>query len=101
MARALILGLALFLTGPLVAEPLTAQQKLAIDAAVTRILTSSEVPSASIAVVTDGKLDYAHAYGDQRLDGSAPTTTARYPLASISKQFTAAALLLLAEDGKI
>jgi D-alanyl-D-alanine carboxypeptidase len=101
MARVLIVGLLLLLAAPIFAKPLTAEEKLAIDAAVTRILKASEVPSASIAVITDGKLDYAHAYGDQRLDGSTATTAARYPLASISKQFTAAAILLLVEDGKM
>src|SRR5882757_10485447 len=101
MARALIVGLTLLLATPIIARPLTAEQKLAIDAAVTKILKATEVPSASIAIVTDGRLDYAHAYGDQRLDGAAATTAARYPLASISKQFTAAAILLLVEDGKV
>src|ERR1700733_3817821 len=101
MARALLVVLALVLAAPVIAKPLTAKQKAAIDAAVTKILKATEVPSASIAIVTDGKLDYAHAYGDQRLDGSTATTAARYPLASISKQFTAAAILLLVEDGKM
>jgi len=101
MARALLVGLALLLAAPIFAKPLTAEQKLAIDAAVTKILKATEVPSASIAIVTDGKLDYTHAYGDQRLDGSTATTAARYPLASISKQFTAAAILLLVEEGKM
>ena len=101
MARALIVGLSLLLTAPVFAKPLTAEQKLIIDAAVTKILKATEVPSASIAIVTDDKLDYAHAYGDQRRDGSTATTAARYPLASISKQFTAAAILLLVEEGKM
>jgi D-alanyl-D-alanine carboxypeptidase len=101
MTRALMVGLFLLLTAPSIAKPLTAEQKLIIDAAVTKILKATEVPSASIAIVTDGRLDYAHAYGDQRLDGSTATTEARYPLASISKQFTAAAILLLVEDGKM
>ena len=83
------------------AKPLTAEQKLQIDSAVIGILKTSDVPSASIAVVTDGKLDYAKAYGDQRFDGTPAATTARYPFASISKQFTAAAILLLVEDGKM
>ena len=34
----------------------------------TKILKASEVPSDSTAAVTDGKLDYAHVYGDQRLE---------------------------------
>jgi D-alanyl-D-alanine carboxypeptidase len=101
MARALFIGLTLLLAAPIDAKPLTAEQKLIIDAAVTKILKATEVPSASIAIVTDGKLDYARAYGDQRLDGSAATTSARYPVASISKQFTAAAILLLVEEGKL
>ena len=99
--RALIAAAALLLTVPAFAEPLSTEQKSAIDSAVARILKASDVPSASIAIVTDGKLDYARAYGDQRLDGTPATTTARYPIASISKQFTAAAILLLVEDGKL
>ena len=82
--RAVIFSLILLLTGPSVAKSLTPEQKVAIDSAVGRILKSSDVPSASIAIVTDGKLDYAQAYGDQRLDGTAATTTARYPIASTS-----------------
>ena len=101
MVRALIFSLALLLTGPIVAKPLIAEQKLAIDSEVTRILKASDVPSASIAIVTDEKLDYARAYGDQQLNGAVATPSARYPIASISKQFTAAAILLLVEDGKM
>jgi len=101
MRRALIVGLTLLLAGPLLAKPLSMEQKHAIDAGVNKILKASQVPSASIAIVTDGKLDYAQAYGDQRLDGTAPTIAARYPIASISKQFTAAAILLLVEEGKM
>lgn len=101
MLRTTLAALLLCLAAPVLAAPLTPMQKAAIDAAVTRILKASEVPSASIAVVTDGRLDYARAWGDQRLDGSVATTAARYPIASISKQFTAAALLLLAEEGKL
>ncbi|MES2886345.1 MAG: serine hydrolase domain-containing protein [Pseudomonadota bacterium] len=101
MTRIVLIALTLLLAGPVAAKPLTSEQKLAVDAAVSRILKASEVPSASIAIVSDAQLDYAQAYGDQRLDGSAATTTARYPVASISKQFTAASILLLAEDGKL
>lgn len=101
MRRALIFVLTVLLAGPGFAKALSAEQRQAIDAAVNRILKASEVPSASIAIVTDGKLDYAQAYGDQRLNGSSATTAARYPIASISKQFTAAAILLLVEEGKL
>lgn len=83
-----------------VAAPLTQTQIEAIDAAATKSLKQTGVPAASIAVVQDGKIVYAHAYGMQR-DGVPAKAEARYKIASISKQFTAAALLLLAEDGKL
>ncbi|MBC7521243.1 MAG: beta-lactamase family protein [Sandarakinorhabdus sp.] len=101
MKRELFAGLLLLIAAPALAAPLSPDQKARIDALVTETLKSTGVSSASIAVVTDGKLDYARAYGEQRKDGAPATTTARYPIASVSKQFTAAALLLLAEDGKL
>ena len=45
--------------------------KLANDA-----LTSSGVPSASIAVVKDGKIAYLKAYGSARLEPKTPATSA-------------------------
>jgi CubicO group peptidase (beta-lactamase class C family) len=99
--RLFLAGLMIGSAAPALAAALTADQKAAIDTLVTTTLQTTGVPGASIAVVTDGRLDYARAYGDQRRDGSPPATTARHPVASVSKQFTAAALLLLAEDGKL
>ena len=74
-----------------------------IDTAVQAVLTSSGAPSASIAVVRDGRLVYEKAYGSARVGTPAvPATPAmRYSIGSISKQFTSAALLLLAEEGKL
>nr|HEX4313920.1 serine hydrolase domain-containing protein [Kofleriaceae bacterium] len=73
-----------------------------IDAIATTALADTRVPSAQIAVVRDGKILYEHAYGDARLDPDVPATTAmHYSIGSVSKQFTAAAVLLLAEDGKL
>src|SRR5689334_22823529 len=73
-----------------------------IDKLATDALASSGVPSASIAVVKDGKIVYLKAYGSARLEPKTPATTAmRYSIGSISKQFTAAAMLLLQEEGKL
>jgi D-alanyl-D-alanine carboxypeptidase len=73
-----------------------------VDASVSDILTTSGAPSASIAIVIDGRIAYTHAYGMARLASNTPATTAmRYSIGSISKQFTATAILLLAEDGKL
>jgi CubicO group peptidase (beta-lactamase class C family) len=87
----------------------TAQQDLLlpnarrrIDKSASEILAKTGAPSASIAVVKDGNLAYVHAYGMADVETHTPATTAmRYSIGSISKQFTAAAILLLAEEGKL
>jgi D-alanyl-D-alanine carboxypeptidase len=66
------------------------------------VLDQTGVPSASVAVVKGGKLVFTHAYGKARLDPpEAATPEMRYSIGSISKQFTAAAILLLQEQGKV
>jgi CubicO group peptidase (beta-lactamase class C family) len=73
-----------------------------VDQIARQILESTGVPSASVAIVKDGALAYAHAYGNARLDPSTPATSEmRYKIGSISKQFTATAILMLAEQGKL
>ena len=77
-----------------------------IDRIAAQVLEATGVPSASVAVVQHGKLVYTHAYGFARLGSdSAPAVPAtpemRYSIGSISKQFTAAAILLLQEQGKL
>ena len=69
-----------------------------IDKLSTEALAQSGVPSASIAVVRDGKIVYLKAYGSARLEPQTPATSnMRYSIGSISKQFTAFAILLLQE----
>ena len=73
-----------------------------IDAAVADALKSTGAPSASIAVVKDGQLAYAHAYGLASVETKTAATAAmRYSIGSVSKQFAASAILLLAEEGKL
>ena len=88
---------------PSASQTLAAATAGAIDAAVNEVLASSGAPSASLAVVQDGRLVYEKAYGSARVGPPAvPATSAmRYSIGSISKQFTSAALLLLAEEGKL
>ena len=76
--------------------------KSRIDRIAAQVLEQTGVPSASLAVVKGGKLVYTQAYGLARLDPALPATPdMRYSIGSISKQFTAAAILLLQEDGKL
>jgi len=73
-----------------------------VDAMAQHALAETGVPSASIAIVQNGAITYSHAYGDARLDPRTPAASSmRYSIGSISKQFTAAAVLLLAEQGKL
>ena len=73
-----------------------------IDKVVADTLSRTGVPSASIAIVKDGQIAYVKAYGDARIEPKTPATPAmRYSIGSISKQFTAAAMLLLQEQGKL
>ncbi|HXP22869.1 MAG TPA: serine hydrolase domain-containing protein, partial [Candidatus Sulfotelmatobacter sp.] len=90
------------------AHPANAQAQLSselqqkIDKASTDALAKTGVPSASIAVVKDGQIAYLHAYGNARLEPLAPAKPEmRYSIGSISKQFTATAILLLQEQGKL
>lgn len=73
-----------------------------IDSLVEKELASRGAPGASLAVVKDGRIAYVKAYGKARLE---PATAARpdmrYSIGSISKQFMAAAILLLVQDGKL
>ena len=83
------------------AQALTPDQTQKIDKIVADALASTGVPSASIAVVQGGQIVYAKAYGDQGPGMAATSADAKYPIASISKQFTAAAILLLGDEGKL
>jgi D-alanyl-D-alanine carboxypeptidase len=73
-----------------------------IDAAAAEVLKTTGVPSASVAVVQGGKVAYVKAYGMARLEPPMPAEAGmQYSIGSISKQFTAAVVLLLAQDGKL
>ena len=73
-----------------------------IDAAAAEVLASTGVPSASLAVVQGGRIAYVKAYGKAKLQPAmAATPMMQYSIGSVSKQFTAALILLLAQDGKL
>lgn len=73
-----------------------------LDDGVPKILQRTGTPSASIAIIRDGQIAFLKAYGNSRLKPVIPATVKlRYGVGSISKQFTAAAVLLLVEDGRL
>jgi len=60
------------------------------------------VPGASLLVVRDGKPIVRRSYGLAVVEsGVAATPETNYRLASVTKQFTATAILLLSQDGKL
>jgi CubicO group peptidase (beta-lactamase class C family) len=61
-----------------------------------------DAPGASVLVALDGKVLYRKAFGLANLEERTPVTTAtNFRLASVTKQFTATAVLLLAERGEL
>ncbi len=73
-----------------------------IDQVVHQVLASTGIPSASIAIVKDNQLVFQQAYGHARIEPRVPAgSEMRYSIGSISKQFTATAVLLLQEEGKL
>lgn len=86
----------------LTVDSIAPDAKMKIDAAAEEVLAKTGVPSASVAVVEHGAIVYTHAYGKAKLRPPDPATPAmRYSIGSISKQFTAAAVLLLEQQGKL
>jgi D-alanyl-D-alanine carboxypeptidase len=86
----------------LTVNDISADLRAKIDATAQQALDQTGVPSASIAVVQHGRIVYTHAYGKAKLDPPAAAEPAmRYSIGSISKQFTAAAILLLEQQGKL
>jgi len=59
-------------------------------------------PGCAVAASRDGQLLYTHGYGSANLEYDVPITPASiFESGSVAKQFTAAAIVLLAQDGKL
>jgi CubicO group peptidase (beta-lactamase class C family) len=85
---------------PAVAQPLSPAEVGKIDQLVGKTLSDTGVPSASIAIVRDGKIVFTRAYGKAN-EGLPARPDLPYQIASNSKQFTAMALMLLEDEGKL
>lgn len=97
---ALLLAL-LALPSPALAQQLSADEASAIDRAVTEVLARTGVPSAQVAVVRGGELVLDKAWGkaSEQIPQARPDLP--YQIASNSKQFLAALLLMLESEGKL
>jgi CubicO group peptidase (beta-lactamase class C family) len=77
-----------------------------IDSALTRIdtlmgdfVTSGTAPGIAYGVVRDGQLIHSGGAGVTRIDGSIPDADSVFRIASMTKSFTAAAILMLRDQG--
>jgi D-alanyl-D-alanine carboxypeptidase len=73
-----------------------------IDTDVQAVLQHTDTPGATIAIIKAGQLVYRHAYGLRDQQQRLPVTQDTwFEIGSITKQFTAAAILQLQEAGKL
>ncbi|MDQ4122263.1 MAG: beta-lactamase family protein [Acidobacteriota bacterium] len=73
-----------------------------IDRYIETEIRNLRVPGASLAVVRNGRIVKAKGYGFANIEANSPATSKTvYEIGSMSKQFTAAAVMMLVEDGKI
>lgn len=73
-----------------------------VDAVIRQHMKDQKIPGASIAVVRSGKVIKAKGYGFANVEVGAPAKVETiFPAGSITKQFTASAIMLLAEEGRI
>src|SRR6478609_500092 len=73
-----------------------------VDTYIQSQLESQHLPSVSIAVIRNGEVVKMKGYGVADLEHQTPATPQTvYLLASVTKQFTATAVMLLAGDGRV
>ncbi len=104
------------------AQRISLDERSRVQEAVQQVVDTTKVPSASVGIARGGRVVYTEAFGNAQLSrnigaaqSSGPdlqmsvlTTKAvkakagmAYPIGSVSKQFTAACILLLQEQGKL
>ena len=83
-------------------EAATGTPAESIDVYVQRLMRKRHIPGVSVAVVKDGEVVLAKGYGLANVEFGVPATEDTvYQLASVTKTFTATAIMLLVRDGKL
>ena len=95
-----------FLSLALLSAPLVAQQPAALppdlDGYVTQVMSAFQVPGIALAIVKDGRVLLAKGYGVRKLGDPTPVDAeTQFGIASNTKGFTASALGMLVEEGRI
>jgi D-alanyl-D-alanine carboxypeptidase len=64
-------------------------------------MATTGAPAAQVAIIREGRIVFERAFGVRRVGGSAATIHTRFEIGSLTKQFTAAAILQLKERGNL
>jgi CubicO group peptidase (beta-lactamase class C family) len=98
-----IVALSISLTVPLTAQqPAPTTPPRDLDRYVATVMQAFEVPGIALAIVKDGRMVLAKGYGVRKLGDPTPVDPyTRFGIASNTKAFTATALGLLVEAGKL
>jgi len=90
------------LLGVCLAQPAMAEPDVVkADAAVRAFIANQGIPAAHVSILRGDAVILQRGYGSVGGGGPAPDAASIFPLGSISKQFTAAAIMALADAGKV
>ena len=102
LAAALICFLAGASSGAEPSQPPTGGLTAEADSYTKTEMKSRRLPGLAVAVVRDGHIVAAQAYGLANLELNVPVTLDTiFPIASLDKQLTASGIMLLVQDGKV
>src|SRR5579883_3503678 len=86
----------------LLAVALSAARADNVDDFVKAEIAKRHIPGLTLAVARDGKLELARGYGQVDIELSVPASEKSiYEIGSMTKQFTATAVMMLVEEGKL
>nr|WP_246425494.1 serine hydrolase domain-containing protein [Streptomonospora nanhaiensis] len=85
------------------AAPTAENVRRFLDERVPELLREHQVPGAAVAVVADGEQVHAGGYGEADVAEGTPVDpeATSFPMASVSKSFTATAVLQLVDEGRL
>ena len=81
---------------------LDAADRLKIETAAQRLIDERQTPGIAVAIMREGQIIYAQGFGFANLETATPASPESvFVIGSNTKQFTAVAIVLLAEQGKL